>query len=439
MGMRVVVVVATALATSAIALPFASHRVTAATQSHDPTHDDTCRNQTTCGECMKTASVAGPSSDTTMCNWCIVSATCTAWDDKTPTGCDPDECIRAPDMAEQSNCTQTAGDPGVVCQGYVRPPKPPTPSDIWNPACSCEDYCAYKCGNNVTKPTNITVYRLTPYQATGLLNMDTGDVAGDVEFVLSRKDIAAMCADNPHEERCFLAGKNIYGRFTVAIDGQYGPYQFCNPSTGTDGNPNISAFTCCSSFDMNSPGTCNAPTEASAFSPYPLACSCPRNNVSVGKINHANMHSAFGHNESSTDSFTTVLQGFWYSTPSRGECTEDQEPGTGQPGECTWKLVDAVYKNTTCVDGRLDAEIERRGAACFATCPPKGSSGYVDCWLACYFQTVNGNATLSIPPMTKAELTRPWETAMATEDPSMGGCPTCRGKPPFTLGDCPLA
>jgi hypothetical protein len=73
---------------------------------------------------------------------------------------------------------------------------------------------------------------MTPYNAPGLTDKDTGDSAGDVEFALSRRDITALCASNPSEERCFLAGQNIYGKFEVAVDGMWGPYQFCNPSTG---------------------------------------------------------------------------------------------------------------------------------------------------------------------------------------------------------------
>jgi hypothetical protein len=281
----------------------------------------------------------------------------------------------------------------------------------------------------------LTLYRLTPVDAGGLLNMDSGDAAGDVEFSLSRKDIAAVCANSPGDERCFLAHQNVYGRFTVEVDGQYGPYSFCNPTMGSDGKPNVSAFSCCSSFDDDAPGVCNAPTEASSFSPYSTACACPRGNVSVGKVNHAEMSAGF-HNGTS---FVTTLQGYWYSTPGNGECTGDARPGMGKRGECTWKLVSAVYKNTSCVDNRLDTEVERRGNACFAACPPRGSTGYADCWYNCYIQTVNGNATVSppIPAMTRAELIEPWASALASTDPNEGGCPTCHGRPPFRPGDCP--
>lgn len=98
----------------------------------------------------------------------------------------------------------------MTCDGYTPPPPPPPPRpDIWNPACSCEDFCNYKCANNGTEATTVTLYRLTPVGAGGLTNKDSGDAAGDVEFALSRKDTAAMCAQDPSDERCFLAHQNV--------------------------------------------------------------------------------------------------------------------------------------------------------------------------------------------------------------------------------------
>ena len=74
---------------------------------------------------------------------------------------------------------------------------------------------------------NISLIRLTPYTATGIDSMNTGDPGGDVAFVLERKGIEVMCEKDPTEERCFLAHANLYGHFTVEVDGQWGPYQFC--------------------------------------------------------------------------------------------------------------------------------------------------------------------------------------------------------------------
>ena len=163
-------------------------------------------------------------------------------------------CVRSPSGGENSNCTKTAGDPGVVCPGYRPPPPPPPPAPaIWDPACGCADYCDYKCANNGTGPRNLTLYRLTPYDVPGIDSMNTADPGGDVAFALERKGLAVECEQNPQGERCFLAHQNLYGAFTVEVDGQWGPYQFCNPTT-KDGAPDTSKFACCQSFDHDDPG-----------------------------------------------------------------------------------------------------------------------------------------------------------------------------------------
>ena len=48
------------------------------------------------------------------------------------------------------------------------------------------------------------------------------------------------------------------------------------------------------------------------------------------------------------------LPGLWFSTPRGGKCAPGQHPGTGKQGECTWRTVSSVYKNTSCVDAQLD-------------------------------------------------------------------------------------
>ena len=70
---------------------------------------------------------------------------------------------------------------------------------------------------------NLTVYRITPFNTSGIRNKNTGDAPGDVGFFLSRKNITQQCAKDPHSFGCFLDGDNMYGQFTVEVDGQWGP------------------------------------------------------------------------------------------------------------------------------------------------------------------------------------------------------------------------
>ena len=99
----------------------------------------------------------------------------------------------------------------------------------------CEDFCTSKCSfyneslGETGQPTNITVYRITPKNTTGIQNKDTGDAPGDISFYLARKNLTQQCARDPTSFGCFLDGDNIYGKFVVEIDGQYGPYFECNP------------------------------------------------------------------------------------------------------------------------------------------------------------------------------------------------------------------
>ena len=79
------------------------------------------------------------------------------------------------------------------------------------------------------EPFNKTLWRWTPKNVTGIKNKDTGDAPGDISFYLARKNLTQQCARDPTSFGCFLDGDNIYGKFVVEIDGQYGPYFECNP------------------------------------------------------------------------------------------------------------------------------------------------------------------------------------------------------------------
>ena len=54
--------------------------------------------------------------------------------------------------------------------------------------CDCTRFCNYECAINPVEPHNLTVYRMTMKDVLGLSNKNTGDVAGDMSFVLSRRN-----------------------------------------------------------------------------------------------------------------------------------------------------------------------------------------------------------------------------------------------------------
>jgi hypothetical protein len=54
--------------------------------------------------------------------------------------------------------------------------------------CTCDSFCNYDCAINATETQNITFYRMTYKGVLDLADKDTGDVAGDTSFVISKKD-----------------------------------------------------------------------------------------------------------------------------------------------------------------------------------------------------------------------------------------------------------
>ena len=109
---------------------------------------------------------------------------------------------------------------------------PPVPCDTSGAKSDdeiCDDFCNYRCGffdlakGESGRSQNVTVYRITPANTTGIRNKNTGDAIGDVDFYLERKNLTQQCAKDPNSFGCFLDGDNVYGQFTVEIDGQFGP------------------------------------------------------------------------------------------------------------------------------------------------------------------------------------------------------------------------
>merc|ERR1712086_361423 len=87
---------------------------------------------------------------------------------------------------------------------------------------------------------NISIYRLTPINYTGVTNMDTGDAAGDVMFGLNQMLLPQLCPMEPDFTWCanrqYLSGGGahmVYTQFTVESDARFGEYNACNPNADT--------------------------------------------------------------------------------------------------------------------------------------------------------------------------------------------------------------
>ena len=101
---------------------------------------------------------------------------------------------------------------------------------------------------------NITVYRLTPSNYTGLSNLDSGDLAGDLGFGLWELLMPMMCREDPTSEVGCQRGtgrfidapgeKLTYVKLTVEMNTLFTSYSPCNP------DPTTGVFKC----DPHMPG-----------------------------------------------------------------------------------------------------------------------------------------------------------------------------------------
>jgi hypothetical protein len=81
---------------------------------------------------------------------------------------------------------------------------------------------------------------------------------------------------------CFLAGDNIFERYSVEVDGDWGIYQECNPATVPlpAEQANSGSFACCGALSCSSSSGPFGPRKPKNSSDY---CFCDRTNRTVGK------------------------------------------------------------------------------------------------------------------------------------------------------------
>jgi hypothetical protein len=243
--------------------------------------------------------------------------------------------------------------------------------------CGCDDFCAGKCamaGGGVRE--NRTVYRVTPYNVSGLADKDTGDAAGDLFFRLGDELwLRAFCKLHPelHYERCEggswrdagLLEHNVYASFVIETDGGYGPYSQCNPVPQPRGAP---------------------PAHPTRWNCDPNFCApCPRVDSAVGFYNLSELSwgpPALPAPFAMWKYNANVLLGqggscSWYSTPASGECPAGQRPGQQQQQQqqqkpCHWRVVETgKVVNASCLDGLVGGAVEHSSdvsRACFAGC-----------------------------------------------------------------------
>ena len=94
----------------------------------------------------------------------------------------------------------------------------------------CNGSCPYHPDWSTMAPENLTVYRITPANVTGLSQKDTGDAGGDAGFYAGMMLVhLAECKPPYTSWGCFLAEKPVITKYLLETDGVYGPYLKCTP------------------------------------------------------------------------------------------------------------------------------------------------------------------------------------------------------------------
>lgn len=286
---------------------------------------------------------------------------------------------------------------------------------------------------------NLTVYRVTPQNYSGLTNMNSADAAGDLLFGLYEFALPVVCDPQYNDTTIVncqnvpilsIPGFNVYTKSVVEVDTRFGVYSGCNPNAST-GVFHCEAFAddflCW--YNSSSMQTFQELCDV-------RKCHCPAWEEKAVGIGVCNMceHNATWHHASPLWSKITALartlNGSWYSTLRGGECRPGQRVGEGSD-PCWWRLVELERRvNETCVSSNVVAAVLKHGgSSCLSSCPQPSNRSSA-CWINCFFDAVVGDPARGIAAMTRKELLRPFLDSFATSDPQLGGCPDVPPCPP---------
>jgi len=295
---------------------------------------------------------------------------------------------------------------------------------------------------------NLTLYRITPRNYTGIADLDTGDAAGDAFFGLYEKAAPVVCRDrDPRSGSSALCGNspilqipgfNVYTATKVEADARMGDYAQCNPSLDTG------VFRCSifagSLPDGSTPkhqcwyNFTGRPEWKAEFADVceMSECGCDAvYSLSVGR-EHPSTSRAFKPRPKppagdlkqyvgwAAGQLGRMLNGTWYSTRKAGQCKVGQQIGK----DCWWRETEQPrVVNATCVNDNMVRAVQSRQPSCFKDCP-RPNDQTSDCWVQCLFETMVGNATKSppLPPTPKAVIVRAFEQSFESDSPAKGGC-----------------
>lgn len=132
------------------------------------------------------------------------------------------------------------------------------------------------------------------------------------------------------------------------------------------------------------------------------------------------------------DKLSCLMNGAWYSTASPGLCK-----GGKLTPDCWWYVAEEKRTvNQTCVDGNVIASVQARRPDCWTACPSnQGTNISSACFLTCLFETLLGNSTTGLKPMSRQEIIAPFVKSFDSEDRAQGGCPSVHKSPDLMLDE----
>jgi hypothetical protein len=318
---------------------------------------------------------------------------------------------------------------------------------------------------------SLTVYHLNPASAGALpVNMDTGDVAGDLYFYLGQFLLPIECANASSESRAHFDCDNpervdpnrVVTKVDMIVDSRTTTYSACNLCNGTDPftqKPCANGTYVCDCFGHGS-----APCDrtkvgnesiAEHFAPHVPSTKCSAAlDTACGKfIKNRKMCSAclFTHynrllQETCMDkdiesycpndfqlctaktaatapewacwdaNIPRKTGGFWYSTLKEGMCNKSSS-------SCGWEAKSTQTVHADCLKDKLMSAVEAQGKPCFTSCGHRNVTS--TCWISCFFDTVLGpdarhSVSKPLGGMPLADIKHAWTSAFSPEQE--GGC-----------------
>jgi len=281
--------------------------------------------------------------------------------------------------------------------------------------------------NSASVTTNATLYHINPLSIpVAPVNMDLGDIAGDLVFDIYQILAIYACYDKPVAPFIICDNKETSGKdlgvtkVVLAVSEQnYGPYATCNICL--NGSSPLNTSHLCTHGEY----VCDC--ENGAFPPKKVPCTAAvgyeNTSAYLGRTGTGKFCPLTrGHSKVAACAISTAadkLQGSWFSTLRQGEGV-------------TWRLVEVVKRvRRDCHSNSFYTSVERRLPKCFAGCHGgAGASRNTSslCWAGCFSDAALGpqarTSTHDLESgMTREELVGAWSRPFDSNDVANGGCP----------------